>query len=69
MLETLRGVNTCNDKGWNKMTDPKTATVTVFQVMRHANAGFSPELFITLSAIAAGNIAASVQYGVTGYNQ
>lgn len=69
VLETLRGVNTCNDKGWNKMTDPKTVTVTAFQVTRHANAGFSPELFVTLSAIAAGNIAASVQYGVTGYNQ
>lgn len=69
VLETLRGVNTCNDKGWNKMTDPKTVTVTAFQVTRHVNSGFSPELFITLSAIAAGNIAASVQYGVTGYNQ
>ena len=69
VLETLRGVNTCNDKCWNKMTDPKTVTVTAFQVTRHVNAGFSPELFITLSAMAAGNIAASVQYGVTGYNQ
>lgn len=69
VLETLRGVNTCNDKGWNKMTDPNTVTVTMFEVTRHVNSGYSPELFITLSAMAAGNIAASVQYGVTGYNQ
>ena len=69
VLETLRGVNTCNDKGWNKMTDPNTATVTAFQVSRQTHNGYPPELFTTLSARAAGNIAASVQYGVTGYNQ
>ena len=49
-------------------TLPATATVTAFRVSRQAISGFAPELLISLSATATSGAAASVQYGVTGYN-
>ncbi|WP_438436710.1 prepilin peptidase-dependent protein [Kluyvera sichuanensis] len=68
VLETLRGAKACSGSGWDKMTDPATATVTAFQVSRQTISGFPPELLISLSATATGGVAASAQYGVTGYN-
>lgn len=67
-LETLRGATGCDGKGWEKMTDPATLTVTAFQVTRQTIEGFSPELTISLSATAVRGGTASAQYGVTGYN-
>lgn len=68
-LETQRGAATCEGKGWEKMTDPATVTVTQFQLTRTNSAGFPPELMIELSATATDNTAsASARYSVTGYN-
>ena len=69
-LETLRGASACSGKGWEKMTNPAAIQVTAFQVTRQDNAGFAPELSITLAAhsVADPQIRARAEYGVTGYN-
>lgn len=69
VLETLRGASSCEGKGWDKMTDPATVTITQFQVTRQNSAGFPPELTVALSASSI-NGAGSVNalYSVTGYN-
>ena len=68
VLETLRGAQSCEGKGWDKMTDPATMTVGLFQVTRHDRQGFPAEFTIVLSATSAHNTTVSAEYGVTGYN-
>jgi prepilin-type N-terminal cleavage/methylation domain len=69
VLETLRGALTCEGKGWDKMTDPQTVTVTRFQVMRKNSAGFPPEFTLELAATDADGISSvNIRYSVTGYN-
>lgn len=69
-LETLRGASACSGKGWEKMTNPAAIQVTAFQVTRQDNAGFAPELSISLAAhsVADPQIHARAEYSVTGYN-
>nr|WP_318383854.1 prepilin peptidase-dependent protein [uncultured Enterobacter sp.] len=69
-LETLRGADSCDSKGWEKMTDPQMLHVEGFQVQQTATAGFAPELTVTLSASIVGHAdeSLSATYSVTGFN-
>lgn len=70
VLETLRGASSCEDKSWDKMTDPQMLRVTRFTVEPSQRAGFPPELTITLVA-SLKNLpqkTAEAVYSVTGYN-
>ena len=69
-LETRRGVTSCSDGGWEKMTNPGALNVTHFQVTRQDIAGFAPELTVMLAAhaVADPHISAQAEYRVTGYN-
>ncbi|WES67382.1 prepilin peptidase-dependent protein [Superficieibacter sp. HKU1] len=69
-LETLRGASSCDDKGWDKMTDPQTLRITRFEVVRHNSPGFAPELTVTLAGQSTRLPlqTATAAYSVTGYN-
>ncbi|STM16800.1 prepilin peptidase-dependent protein B [Escherichia coli] len=40
VLETLRGATSCEDKGWDKVTNPDAIIVDTFQVTRQDVSGF-----------------------------
>lgn len=69
-LETLRGATSCEGKGWERMTEPSSIQVQVFQVVRQQRPGFAPQLTVTLTAALTRypGQATTVQYSVTGYN-
>ncbi|TLV21389.1 prepilin peptidase-dependent protein [Klebsiella indica] len=69
-LETQRGADSCNGKGWEKMTNPAAIKITTFHISRYDRAGFPPELSITLAAqsVFGRQIHARAEYSVTGYN-
>ncbi|MDR2216756.1 MAG: prepilin peptidase-dependent protein [Yokenella regensburgei] len=69
-LETLRGALSCEGKGWEKMTDPKTLNITYFSVSQHTSAGFAPELTVSLRAELTADplLQTSASFSVTGYN-
>lgn len=70
VLETRRGASSCDDKGWDKMTDPQTLRITRFEVVRYNSPGFAPELTITLAgqSVTIPPQTATAMYSVTGYN-
>ena len=69
-LETRRGAASCQDKGWDKMTEPDMITVEQFSVTQQRHNGYHSEVILTLEASVTGHpderIAA--RHSVTGYN-
>lgn len=70
VLETRRGASSCDDKGWDKMTDPQTLRVTRFEVVRYNSPHFAPELTVILTGqtTSVPQQTAAAMYSVTGYN-
>ncbi|EPJ3206183.1 prepilin peptidase-dependent protein [Salmonella enterica subsp. enterica serovar Derby] len=70
VLETLRGATTCVGKGWEKMTDPDSIQIEVFQVERLNISGFAPVLSLHLRgrSNAKSQKVVDVFYNVTGFN-
>lgn len=70
VLETLRGAMDCNEKGWDKMTDPATIQIEAFQVERLNISGYSPLLTLRLRGV--NNVepqkVIEAVYSVTGFN-
>lgn len=70
VLETLRGAQSCEGKGWDKMTDPDVIQIESFQVARQNVSGFAPVLTLQLRAADKAEPQRSIDavYSVTGYN-
>ncbi|EMX2205822.1 prepilin peptidase-dependent protein [Enterobacter hormaechei] len=69
-LETLRGATSCDDKGWDKLTDPDQVLIEQFMVTKTDRDGFAPVISIELRARRKGGLAApfSARHTVTGFN-
>ncbi|ALD78410.1 MULTISPECIES: prepilin peptidase-dependent protein [Citrobacter freundii complex] len=70
VLETVRGATGCTGKGWDKMTDPATMQIEVFQVERLKFSGYSPLLTLRLRGVSNDEPQKVVEavYSVTGFN-
>ena len=70
VLETLRGATTCVGQGWDKMPDPDSIQIEVFQVERLNISGFAPVLSLHLRgrSNAEPQKVIEVFYDVTGFN-
>ena len=70
VLETLRGATTCVGKGWDKMTDPDSIQIEVFQVERLNISGFAPVLLLHLRGRSNAEPQKVIEafYDVTGFN-
>ncbi len=69
-LETRRGATSCQDKSWDKMTEPETITVEQFSVTHLRPEGFHSQLTLTLAASVTGHPDEHIiaRHSVTGYN-
>lgn len=69
-LETLRGATGCDGKGWEKMTDPATMQIEVFQIERLNFSGYSPIFTLRLRGVSNDEPQKVVEavYSVTGFN-
>ena len=69
-LETRRGATSCQDKGWEKMTEPETIMVEQFSVTLQRHKGYHSEVTLTLEASVTGHRVerVSARHSVTGYN-
>jgi len=70
VLETRQGAESCEEKGWDKITDPATVSVQRFTVARQSQGGLAPMLTVTLTAAPLDHPqeAVSAAYSVVGYN-
>lgn len=69
-LESRRGAASCQDKGWDKMTEPDAMVVEQFSVTWQRHNGYHSEVTIALEASVAGHPDERVtaRHSVTGYN-
>ena len=70
VLETRQGANSCEEKGWDKITDPATVSVQHFTVVRQPQGILAPTLTVMLTAAPLNHPedAISAAYSVVGYN-
>lgn len=70
VLETRQGAESCEEKGWDKITDPATVSVQRFTVVRQPQGVLTPTLTVTLAAAPYNHPqeTTSATYSVLGYN-
>ena len=70
VLETRQGAESCEEKGWDKLTDPATVSVQRFTVSRQSQGILAPIVTVTLTAAPLDHLeeAISATYSVVGYN-
>jgi len=70
VLEMRQGAESCEEKGWDKITDPATISVQRFTVLRQPQGILAPMLTVTLAAAPLNHPeeAISGTYSVAGYN-
>ncbi|WP_312213078.1 prepilin peptidase-dependent protein [Pseudescherichia sp.] len=70
VLETRQGAKSCEEKGWDKITDPATVSVQRFMVVRQLQGILAPTLTITLAAAPLDHPQETISatYSVVGYN-
>lgn len=70
VLETRQGAESCEGKGWDKITDPATVSVQRFTVVHQPQGALAPLLTVTLAAAPLDHPqeAISATYSVAGYN-
>lgn len=68
-LETQKGAEQCDGRGWERMSDPTQLTVQHFSVIRQNRKSRGPLFFIRLGAVVKqGRRFAEVNYTVSGEN-
>ncbi len=68
-LETLKGANSCEGNGWERITDPQAMAIEHFSVTRLHRQSLPPLLAIKLVAsLKGGTPSASLRHIVVGYN-
>lgn len=70
VLETRQGAASCEEKGWDKITDPATVSVQHFTVVRQPQGVLAPILTVTLTAAPLDHPQKTISaaYSVVGYN-
>lgn len=68
-LETLRGATSCDENGWQKISDPEMMTIDAFTIIRQPRLNLPPLLEINLAASSTrSRQPLAIRHIVVGYN-